>query len=506
MIRARLRNVRFRNKLLLSFFLLALIPLSILGYYAYHVASDNVKDNAAIQGEYAVKRISERLNGLLSDAVTISRYPIGNGELESLLRKDYDRVDYPLYEKIQDQRTYSRFVNHLMNLHLNMDYFFLYPFNQPYVISFSNRSDAIIVNSSAPENEEWYERTLGQRGNWVYTGLMKANEIKGSPEVITISRAILDSKSQTPLAVAKIMIDRRTMKGILNDEERTSAFSFVILDEHANELSRSFSFTDIMLQETGVQLLAEQPQHSGRGAYMTSIHRSPDTGWTVAAVAEQSDLLGRLSSIKYGLFILMGITLLLSGYLSFIIARNLVRPIVELKNNMLRIDQGDWHPIAYGGRNDEIGQLTRHYNRMLERLEQFVQQLLTKEREKKDLEHRALQSQINPHFIYNTLNSVKWCAYLEQTDNVTEMIDALVHLLRYVSKGRNDSLALKDELEILKQYIHIMSIRYDNQFETSWQVDDEALACVVPAMLLQPLIENAILQRLVRGEGDCAAD
>lgn len=484
--------MKLRHKLLIAFIILALLPMMVFGMYSYKIASNHIQEKALSFGENVTKDIHTKLNAYIQEAATVTRYMIGDSELEALLNKDYATYRYPLYEKTQDIKQYNYYLNHLMNLYVEMDYALILPLKQPYSIGYSNRGNTFFSGKNEYLDNAWYKKTIEADGYWVYTGLHKEEKINGNPSVISISRLIKDSTTQQPLAVVKIMIDQHSLEDILNLQEKKGDFSFLLLDENNQLIGQSNHYPTNLIDH--VNTLPE---------YLVSQNVSDATGWKVYAAVNKDLLLGELNPIKIGLIWLVIFTILISIFLSYVLSASLVRPIEKLKESMNQIVVGKWDRLAIEERNDEIGDLTKHYNKMLKRLDRYVHLLIEQEKEKKDLEYKSLQAQINPHFLYNTLNTIKWCAYLEEPELVNKMIDSLVFILRFISKRNDDLITMEEETEFLENYLAIMEVRFQDGYTLYWEFSEEIKECKIPILLLQPLVENAIVYGMEKEDGEC---
>ena len=145
---------------------------------------------------------------------------------------------------------------------------------------------------------------------------------------------------------------------------------------------------------------------------------------------------------------------------------------------------------------DEIGLAAEEFNRMLDRIEELIRQLIEEEKKKKDAELEALQYQITPHFMYNTLNSVKCYAMIHGQKEIAEVIDDFVELLQTCIRKKGTFLTVAEEIQILKNYIHLQEFRNGEAYQVEYKIEREAEQCRIPRLILQPLVENALIHGL----------
>lgn len=211
----------------------------------------------------------------------------------------------------------------------------------------------------------------------------------------------------------------------------------------------------------------------------------------------QSISLSELHDQQWILFgILSGtlISILALGILLMLLMNRMIHvPVSRLRAKMLRIAQGDFSRDASIEWRHELGDIGRGINDLSENVNLLMNKRLEDEKQKRDLEYKVLQSQINPHFIYNTLNSIKWMATIQGADGISEMTTSLAKLLKSISKGTSLLVTVREELSLLQDYFTIQSYRYGGTITMEIQVDEESIYdCRIIKFTLQPLVENSI--------------
>ena len=179
--------------------------------------------------------------------------------------------------------------------------------------------------------------------------------------------------------------------------------------------------------------------------------------------------------------------------LSLLFTRYLTAPIKRLIKHLDTISSGDFSSNPAIESHDEIGVIGRQINEMSGHISQLLENRIQGEKEKKDLEIKMLQAQINPHFLYNTLDSIKWIAIMQHNSGIVQVVTALSSLLKNMAKGFNEKVTLRQELDFLDNYVTIEKIRYIELFDVDIQVDDPLLyEAGIIKLTLQPIVENAI--------------
>lgn len=198
-------------------------------------------------------------------------------------------------------------------------------------------------------------------------------------------------------------------------------------------------------------------------------------------------VIGRTILIIFFFCIAIGLTL------SLLISRQLGAPISRLTKRLELISKGDFEPDHSIETDDEIGMIGRQINQMSGRISHLLETRVENEKEKKDMEIKMLQAQINPHFLYNTLDSIKWIATIQKNSGIVSVVTALSSLLKNMAKGFNEKVTLRQELDFLQNYVIIEKIRYIELFDIDIIVDQEELYDArIIKLTLQPIVENAI--------------
>lgn len=228
--------------------------------------------------------------------------------------------------------------------------------------------------------------------------------------------------------------------------------------------------------------------------YFICYLKSSKTGWTYVNMFPYTEIYGQNQNLRYmmlGGFLLL---FLLSALIVKKLAHIITKPLVHLTKSMEIVETGDFagakEVLENGTRNDEIGLLTQEFRVMLDKIDYLIHENYEKQLLLKDTRYQMLQAQINPHFLYNTLNSINWMIRAKRNDEAAEMTVALGTILRS-AMSKQQFFTLEEELENLKKYITIQKYRY--QKRAVFKVDAEfSTSCLIPHMTLQPLVENAI--------------
>lgn len=224
----------------------------------------------------------------------------------------------------------------------------------------------------------------------------------------------------------------------------------------------------------------------------------------ILTCVERNVILSDLNRMRSYILGVLAVIVVLAMAVSSYIVRIVYRPISKLTGAMQKVSEGEIETRAEVISQDEIGAMAEEFNRMLDQIEELIARVIEEEQQKKDAELEALQYQITPHFMYNTLNSVKCYALIHQQKEIARVLDDFVELLQTCIRKKGAFLTVAEEMQILENYIRLQEFRNGEAYEVSWQVEPETRQCLVPRLILQPLLENSILHGMDIKKGTCA--
>ncbi|OPH55996.1 two-component sensor histidine kinase [Paenibacillus ferrarius] len=260
-----------------------------------------------------------------------------------------------------------------------------------------------------------------------------------------------------------------------------------------NIQDHTFSIGDMsaeqILDTTGTSLQL----HTKDGMPVSILKKSTEKfNWSIISINDESRLEAALSRLETYYMGLLVAGFLLSLFISFFIAKYIRNPLYTLKTKMKRVEQGHLTTTVTMNRNDEFGDLSRAFDRMLQQIVELIRRAELHNELERKLEIQVLQSQINPHFLYNTLGSISNVIRLGQIEKVDVVIGSLISILEYGIADASEKVSLRQELQNVADYIAIQNIRYNRHFHLIENIEDGLMDFPVFRMLLQPIVENSI--------------
>ncbi|MBD8068684.1 sensor histidine kinase [Bacillus sp. PS06] len=232
----------------------------------------------------------------------------------------------------------------------------------------------------------------------------------------------------------------------------------------------------------------------GRSHFIT-YSKSPYMDWTYWGIVPFGSMFAKVTAIKYMVIILF-ITIMISSILLVIrFSKRITNPIENLVSAMKFVQKGDFKvndTFTPSQSDDEVGILHRNFFHMIEHINELIKENYEKQLLIKDTEFKALQSQINPHFLYNSLESINWLAKLNNQQQISQMVESLGFLLRNAISIKEDVITVQEEVKMVEHYVTIQKFRFEERLDFSLNVDEDVKDCVLPKLVIQPLVENAI--------------
>jgi two-component system sensor histidine kinase YesM len=361
--------------------------------------------------------------------------------------------------------------------------------------------------ATIPE-QTWYTRARESSGTAVVSSSHVQNVVEGEYRwVITLSRTINDPLTGIDHGVMLVdlnfsVISQLVSRISLGDK----GYLFIVAPDGSivyhprqeliySDLEREYIDRVLDVRDGSFSVTDE------KGERIYTVSTSRRTGWRTVGVNYAAELVKNRPTIQRYYFYWTLLCIVLAILVAVIISHHLSKPILRLRSTMRAVEQGNFDISVEVTGNNEIGELAKDFNIMVGRIKELVRRNAEEQEAKRKSELLALQNQITPHFLYNTLDSIIWMAEAKQHGQVVKMVAALARLLR-LSISRGDELvSVRDEIQHIRNYLTIQKIRYKDMLDFSIDVDSDIQHLLVPKVILQPLVENAIYHGIKNKEG-----
>ncbi len=364
----------------------------------------------------------------------------------------------------------------------------------------------VVMNENVDyQKMDWYQEALN--GRMVLTTSHVQNIVADDYQwVVTLSNGIINPKTGEVEGVFFIDLNYSLISSLCESIDLSNRGYVFIVDDQGNIIYhpkqqliysgvREENIEEILTDQGGSYLTAD-----GDKIYFTA--KSENTGWTVVGVNYKSEMMEQMNETRQMYVVLAMFLLVLATVIAVIFSNALTKPIKELRKSMKEVESGNFDiQLEDSDSMNEIGRLQNSFRIMIYKIRQLIENNKAEQEAKRKSELRALQAQINPHFLYNTLDSIIWMAEGSKTEEVIQMTSALSKLLRKSISNEDELVTIDREIDYVKEYLTIQKMRYQDKLEYEIDVDMEVLRVPIAKLVLQPLVENAIYHGIKYKEG-----
>lgn len=423
------------------------------------------------------------IENLMDTFVTLTQKPLIDDTALEILKKDYE--EYPE----QNRKFYMYQDRDVMDERLYTEMFYKNEYIYAVTIFTENQEDVYSKQRSGKgvldinlRECDWYrmlEETDGTQA--VLFPYMEEDLYRGEEPIIAVGRLLKDPMTNQALGVIRVDIAVKDLGKICGNEEEAAAAEVIFLDSQENLL-----YTSLPVDTWE----SEYEKRMGEKLAVTAY--SDKYGLSVTSLMPKHEVykgayktIGVIVGITLGC---MGLALFLSGF----VVNTSLRPIGDLNELMKEVRAGDLSVRARVQPGDEFEEVCESFNLMVDNTESLIEKIRLEENEKRENEYRALQAQISPHFMLNTINMIKWMAVIQGNKAIEKALDSFAHVLTFVVRRREEKITIGAQLERIKYYVDILSLRYYNKFQIDFHVGEGVENCYTIKYVLQTLIENSV--------------
>mgnify|MGYP005776013333 FL=1 len=353
---------------------------------------------------------------------------------------------------------------------------------------------------------EWYQKALAAEGQAVISTSHVQNAIAGEYDwVVTLSRSITNKASPGVQGVFFVDLNYNSISDLCERISLGDRGYIYILDEnggivyHPQQQLIYSGMKDELISEV---MDTDTPSFLTDDGRLYTVSRSEATGWIVVGVSYVSELMAGADEARVTYLLVAMVLLAVAMLLAFVLSDKITRPIKSLELSMKEVEKGNFSHVALEVReNNEIGRLSRNFNTMTREIQNLMEQSEKEQQAKRKYELKVLQSQINPHFLYNTLDSIIWMAEWGKNQEVVKMTSSLARLLRRSISNEQEVVTIEEEIDYTEAYLTIQKMRYQDKLEYEIEVDPDIRKEETVKLVLQPVVENAIYHGIKYKEG-----
>lgn len=470
------QKVRYLFLAIIAMYLILFVLISVF-FFKENLMSYTLKNN-----EKTMISIGNNLNSELNTINSMSQLLMNNRDIITYLQREWSPRSLLSHNAVTSMYDITNSFDYITSV-------YLYRLDKEYV---HIAKGITWVFRDVLEQEGWMKEILDKKGGHVIRidGGGAYRSKSGEP-LISFIRLVNDMDTQKPLGLLVINLSMSLLEDSYKDMEGSDK-RFYYCDEDFELIGTEEEIPEIQ-QVKGIDTPYHQITTGSFGnEKVISYYQIPNTPLIITGIEDMSYIRFIPSETAWIIVFLVVLTLFALILIGIFITIYITNPIERLVQSMDKSKNGWLKRVSLPLPNDEIGHLKNSYNNMLIEINKLINELLEKEKKTQKAELNALQEQIKPHFLYNTLDTIAYLALQESSEKVYDAIETLGNFYRrFLSKGSSE-IPLREEINIVKDYLKLQKLRYEDIFDDEYNLEEEMLNIKIPKLILQPLVENSL--------------
>lgn len=498
-------NISIRKRLVIYFIISVFIPTTIVTITVYKHSKEIIRKKIDESNQRNLETISEAVTRRIESIYDISTLITYNPKVIDILSKENNRSAIAIVNEITELETLINGYYLFGQSYTGSDYMFpkIYMVNRPEYQQYKISDKILSINEI--EDEVWYKRMTKEA--FSIPGTDKKEMFSGTISTIKIVRRLYRTNDPFDPFAALLTIDinESYFADLLERLKISHGCSSYIIDEKGffmvgeedenTEIIRTF-MNETMTYNDGYHSKVIIIDGQEMLVSVKNIHK---IHWNIITISPLSELNKEMIKFNKIMTIVIIGCIIIAALVALLLSNDLSKPIEQLVDSMKTVDHKNLHINLEYKRSDEFGFLIGHYKEMMERIRELIDKLYKSEIKKnraelkmKEAEMEALMAQINPHFLYNTLDSINWLAIKYGVDDISAMVKSLSKIFRYTLNGTS-VITIEEELQHVRSYMVLQQNRFKEMLEYYIDIEESIKACPTIKLILQPLVENAIV-------------
>lgn len=500
----KLYNGHIKNKLLGMYFFLLLIPLGCFSIVTFSKLSYMMHDqtlsaatktfsNTQFMMEENFRQIDEMMNTLAKNKLI---YRMATTDLSG----------YPIYNQLIDSKTLVEIFKHFRDV-TNVERISFYVNNES-IYAGQNKE---IFKLESIQNKDWFVKASeSKKVNYWFDPELFQDTSEEEKECFSMVRLLYDPSDLSEiLAVLRIEISKKYFMDLAIRTPVTENSSFFLIEQNrllvtSNKHFDKGFYTTLFLRMSNETQEQWHETLIGKEKYFYRYASISDTQWYMVSVIPYEDVYGEITRLIVSLLLLVIVVGGMVYCIAYALSSLTLNRVIKLTQSIQKVEEGDMSITIQAEGTDEIGVTMQAFNNMMQRINILMQEKEEAGKAIKSLELKALQAQINPHFLYNSLDLINCIAIDREIPEIVTMVKALGQFYKIsLSRGR-DCISIKEELRHVELYVQILNLRFNQRVELMIQADEKLMQYKVIKIILQPIVENAIIHGIFEkasGEG-----
>ncbi len=486
----RRKSIAF--KYLSAFILILVLPTILIGFFIKDVYMDNLIANSSQSLMQALRQIAIGVNNEVT-RISLIASTISNDDGIMDLLKVWNSSD-DSSEKFDASEQIDSKLNYILNNSGQVETIIFF-FNGSGMYTYKNEP---IISSDKIKNMDWYKESLNNKGKVRIHGTLKSFTYNSLHQYVisaSFSPSAPGGKGVNAIYFAFRIDNLNSFYSGIKIANKGQMLvvdnkNLILASSNSSNIGRDIKeigfLNNAVPDGSNIMLL------KGERALVSS-ETIQKIGWKVINITPYRELTEEVEKASRVVIIMIMALLALFLVFSLTFFREIILPVNNLIRKMKNVEKGNFDEAIEIKRNDELYQLGESFNTMVRQVKKLIIERDLKERQRNQAEIETLQSQINPHFLSNTLNSIRLMAMIARVDSIKNMTDALIKLLQASFAKQGKYISIAEELENLNSYLHIMKVRFGDRFDVCFEIEEGLKEYCVLRLILQPIVENSIL-------------
>jgi len=497
-------NLKMRHKLTLSYLLIILLPLIGMGLYAYKLSIDNITEQSINNTEQGLRMVVTNISNTIERYLVLADNIYFNDKVRVLMTEYHDG-GYKEFELLQYRSTILSLLHTTgksVNLSLiryvpsemetitnNFDRILSYSKDQDFLEE-ENRQLLSIYNARHIEDREWFKQLRGKTLQYTWAQVEQDGNYNNISLLREFARITEAGFSASGLLKLTVRLEDLFYTGydLVNGN-----YNYLVLDNNDQPFilnSRMQEFYERHKQN----IESLMPHEPGKGIIMddfSMVYTNLDsTPWKVVYIMNLEEYTNKAENIKRLTFFIGIGALFLLLTISELLSSLITKRLSKVSKYVIDVKNGNFDAVIHDSSSDEIGMMTAGIKEMVKTIKRLIEEVYRTNLEKRDAQLKMIQSQINPHFLYNSLSAINFLVLKGELKKINQMVKALSTFYRLTLSKGHDIIPISDELMHLKAYLEVFRIRMEKSFNVSYDIDEEALGYATLKVILQPMVEN----------------
>lgn len=487
------RSRSIHTNIAISFSLLILCTTMVLSYTSYRLSSAAVMGNSVAYTSQLIEQVKLNIENYISNMESIAALVLTSSDLEKYVKGSSSGQE----GEAKDRQSASQYLRSVVQSRTDISSI-VYASSEGLTVS--DRLDAVLKPLSELVAQEWYQQAMNHTGVAVSSSHVQHLFQDEYRWVVSISRKLSDTFSEMEADRQGVLLVDLNYSVINNlcKQIELGKRGYVFIVDPAGSLvyhpQQQLVYSQLKFEQLDTVLGIKSGSVTVNTGDEQKLYTVDTTsfGWKIVGVTYPDDLVANKQQMQGTAALWGAVSLIFAMAISVFLSYALTKPLKNLEINMKKAERGEFDIRVEIESTNEIGKLARTFNLMIMKIKELMSQIVMEQEMKRVSELKALQAQIKPHFLYNTLDSIIWMAETGKMEEVVEMTSSLSKLLRSTIGEGEELIPIARELEHIRHYLMIQNMRYRHKFTYSIEVHEDILECSILKLVLQPLVENAI--------------